>query len=230
MSRTRRGSTSSRSSANSVPPPVPSRPPPLPPIPVEHRRLTRVPEAQNGESLAVPKARPTRWSRGVSVPGSSRQPGGLAPIEESQGVHSQYSPPPIPARSSVQGGGVPIAPWLEQVEFHQQASRQLAQSVSPRSRAPSAPAPAPPKYSLFPPPHTRPVALAPPPRLVSSASVTPSDMSRASSPGWLNEFSQPGNHPLFVVSAPSNTNNHSSPSPRPRPGQPVRLPSPASLL
>lgn len=198
MSRTRRGSTSSRSSANSVPPPVPSRPPPVPPIPAEHRRLTRVPETQNGDLLTVPKTRPAR-SRGASAPGGFRPQAGLAPIEESQGNHFQQSLSPILACSSARGGGVPIAPWLEQVEFHQEASRQLAQSVSPRLRAPSSPAPVLPKYSLFPPPNSRPVTPTPPPRFVSSTSVTPSDMSRASSPGWSNEFPQPGNCPLFSV-------------------------------
>ncbi|KAK4040485.1 hypothetical protein C8A01DRAFT_35526 [Parachaetomium inaequale] len=193
MSRTRGGSTSSRGSANSVPP-VPTRPPPVPPIPAEHRRLPQVPDVLSGDSLPLPRVRKSR-SRCASAPGSDRQPGSLGPMNEGQFDHSQIPLPTLPALSPAPTPSPTpfVASWLEQ-EWQQEVAHQLAQPAPARwhaARAPSSPAPyLAPTYSVFPPVRSLPVSPAPP-RYISSNSVTPSDLSRSSSPVWSNEFIHP---------------------------------------
>ncbi|KAK3297774.1 uncharacterized protein B0H64DRAFT_373082 [Chaetomium fimeti] len=197
MSRTRGGSTSSRGSANSIPPP-PTRSPPIPAALAQNRRTPRVPDVLSGNSLPLPKTRPSR-SRCASAPGNQRQLGSLAPIDEGRSGHSRGPVPPLPNRSPI--SALPSAPraqqeeWLQE-EWQQEVSRQLAQSVGGRSRparTPSTPAPyVAPTYSLFPPPQSLPVSP-PPPRLVPSAPTAHrSAVSISSSPGWrYNESPQP---------------------------------------
>ncbi|EAQ86759.1 predicted protein [Chaetomium globosum CBS 148.51] len=101
VSRTRGvGSTSSGGSVNSIPPP-PARPPPAPPILSQGRRTPRIPDVLSGNSLPLPRVRPSR-SRTASATGSSRQkPSNLAPIDECRLSHSRELTPPLPNRSPV---------------------------------------------------------------------------------------------------------------------------------
>jgi hypothetical protein len=207
MSRTRGGSTSSRGSANSVPP-VPTRPPPVPPIPAEHRRLPQIPDVVSGDSLSVPRVRKSR-SRCTSASGSDRQPGSLGPINEGRSDHSQIPVPPLHVLPPAPAPAPTpyVAAWLEQ-EWQQEVAHELAQPAPARrraARAPSSPAPySAPTYSLFPPVRSLPVSPAPLrylPSNLPSTSVTPTDVSRASSPGWSNEFMQPGKY-SFVFPQP----------------------------
>ena len=231
MSRSRGNSISSRASVKNMLPPPPTRPPPVPPIPAEHLQLTRVPVTQNGDFLNVSKTRTTR-SRCLSAPGGADQPGSLASIDERIRDHSQMSPPLLTTRESALGASV--VPWLEEVKWHQEVSRQLAPAGSVKPRAPSTATPstatpAPAKYSLFPPPYSFPMSPAPQPRYVSSTSFTPSDMSRSSSPGWSNEFPQPGNKHLCYLSPLSSTTTNTSPQVQPRdlnPDSPYGYPRP----
>ncbi len=226
MSRSRGNSISSRASVKNMLPPPPTRPPPVPPIPVEHLQLIKAPVTQNVDSLNVLKTRTAR-SRCLSAPGSAHQPGSLAPIDERIRDHSQMPPPLLTTRETALG--VSVAPWLEEVKWHQEVSRQLAQVGSAKPRAPSTTTPAPAKYSLFPPPYSFPVSPAPQPRYVSSTSFTPSDMSRSSSPGWSNEFPQPGNKHLCHLNPLSSTITNTSPQVQPRdlnPDSPYGYPRP----
>ncbi|KAH6640662.1 hypothetical protein F5144DRAFT_640761 [Chaetomium tenue] len=98
MSRTRGGSTSSGGSANSIPPP-PTRPPPAPPILSQGRRTPRVPDILSGNSLPLPRVRPSRSRTASSTGGSRQKPGNLAPIDECRLSHSRELTPPLPNRS-----------------------------------------------------------------------------------------------------------------------------------
>ena len=178
MSRSRGGSTSSRGSASNVlSRSPPSRPPPVPAIPAEHRWAPRLPDAQTGDTLSVPKTRRPR-SRGASAPGSSRQPGSLAPIEEGHWDHSQIPLPPLPAftpspepvrersispwwedkepqqetvqaTQTIQGGAQDQEEFLA-VQQPQEVSRQLAQPVAARPQpVHSSSTPAPPTQAPF---------------------------------------------------------------------------------
>ncbi|KAH6851044.1 hypothetical protein B0I37DRAFT_404740 [Chaetomium sp. MPI-CAGE-AT-0009] len=229
MSRTRGGSASSRGSANAIPPP-PTRPPPIPPRQAQTRRVPRVPDALSGDSLPLPKTRPSR-SRCASSPGNSRQPGNLAPIDEGRSGYPQVPIPPLPNRSPI--SALPSAPRPEQEErpqeeWQQEVSRQLAQPVGGRSRAARTPSTTAssvaPTYSLFPPPRPLPVSpLAP--RFVSSTSTThPSKVSIFSSPGWrhyeapppslafLRNLGSTSNNPYGYVAPPPFAHNWETPN------------------
>ena len=122
-----------------------------------------------------------------------------------------------------------MLPWLEEVKWHQMVSRQLAQASSVKPSVPSITTQAPAKYSLFPAPYSLPMSPAPQPRYISSTSFTPSDMSRSSSPGWSNEFPQPGNKHLCYLNPFSSTTTNTSLQVQPRdldPDSPYGYPRP----
>ena len=136
MSRTRGGSTSSRGSTNSIPP-VPTRPPPAPPILAQHRRIPRAPDVLSGNSLPLPRVRPSR-SRCASAPGNSRQqPGTLAPIDECRLSHAREPAPPLPNRSPV--AALPLAPPLALPPAVPAAVPATVPSVLPPAAPPAPP-------------------------------------------------------------------------------------------
>lgn len=189
------------------------------PLPANPPRHLRVPATTGGDSLVVPRVRPAR-ARGATTSGLARIDEGS--LDFSQVPQHQPGRRPLlllpprlplfPRRPALPAD--PIARWLmeEDDDFRPEVARAVAPAaVSRPSGATTTTAALPPVPSSLPPaafasPVVLPVASASrsvpvsPPKAArknSSVSVTPTDVSRASSPGLPQEFPQPSKSNLI---------------------------------